>query len=829
MLDPDISTHDALGHLSVSEPDDPASLDRRRFLQLVGMGMGAGTLAGPGTSLLDSLTGSHDAAWAAGPLDDHQGIVVVIGLYGGNDGLNTVVRTNDGKYRDQRGNLAIDPGDTLRLDGSSGLNPGLPVLKKFWDGGKLAIVEGVGHTTGQLSHFASMATWMSGMLTGLPTSGWVGRWLDNEFNGRKELFGAAEIGSSVPLHMVGERTSATTVGLTQPSFGVPRHWRVAGDRALHSTVRTMARDHAPTSLLGAIGQAQVDQLDVARSFSSVLPDQRDGDSKIEAQLGVAARLINANLGFRVLSTGFGSFDSHAGQPSQHATRLRELNAGITKFFATLDPRWAGRVTVMTFSEFGRTPHGNAGQGTDHGTSAPQFVLGAGVRGGFYGQRPSLAGIERWGRMDTHVDARSYYASIIDGWLGGGSTDVLRGNFENLRLFRTAPSRTGSVPVKLGSSAAVTATAPSAFEAVTPERIFDSRTGLGGPRGRIGPGETIRVAVSGAGPVPADATAVAVNVTAVYPTADSYLTVYPTGEELPDSSTLNPRPGIVTPNSTIVGVGSDGTISIFNRHGHADVLVDVMGVFVPGGGERGRFQPLSPSRLLDTRDGNGVAKRRIRQRSSTSLQVTGRGGVPSSGVDAVVVNLLAIRPNGEGWVVGWPSGEPMPVVSNVQYQTGRTVPTLAVVKVGQGGRIDLMASDGDLDMVVDVVGFFGTQGSLMQAVDPQRLLDTRSGNGAPRRRVGRGGEITLQVVGRGGVPDGATAAALNVTAVAPTEDTYLTVYPGGERRRSTSSLNPDRGQVSANLVVSKIGGDGTVKIYSNRGDVDLVADLTAYFV
>ena len=117
MLDPDISTADALRHLSQAPPTDALSMDRRRFLQLVGMGLGAGAVAGPGTSLLDHALGHDASAWAAGPIGPDDGVVVVIGLYGGNDGLNTVVPVNAGLYRTQHGSLAISGADTLRLDG----------------------------------------------------------------------------------------------------------------------------------------------------------------------------------------------------------------------------------------------------------------------------------------------------------------------------------------------------------------------------------------------------------------------------------------------------------------------------------------------------------------------------------------------------------------------------------------------------------------------------------------------------------------------------------------------------------------------------------------
>ena len=110
---------------------------------------------------------------------------------------------------------------------------------------------------------------------------------------------------------------------------------------------------------------------------------------------------------------------------------------MKRFFEVLDPAWASRVTVMTMSEFGRTM-GTYGMGTDHGTAAPHFVFGQNVKGGLYGQRPALSGLARWDRMAHHVDFRSYFVLVIDGWLGGGSVEALGGGFENLGLFQARP-------------------------------------------------------------------------------------------------------------------------------------------------------------------------------------------------------------------------------------------------------------------------------------------------------------------------------------------------------------------------------------------------------
>lgn len=825
MLNPDISTSDALRHLH--RPVDPTSLDRRRFLQLVGMGLGAGALAGPGSSVLDSLIPGHDpSAWAAGPIGAEDGIVVLIGMYGGNDGLNTVVPINDGLYYDYHGSLAIDGGETLPLDSESGLNPALTEFKRFWDAGQLAIVEGVGHAQDEFSHFSSMAKWMAGQTTGLPTSGWVGRWLDGYLSGSKDLYAAAEIGHSLPLHLIGNSSAATTVPVGQPRFGIPREWRLEQDRAMFASIRSAASPDLST-WLGRVGGAQIDQLDVAATLSPIIPesDQLPTD-EIVAKLEIAARMINANLGFRVLSAGFGDFDSHAGQPEQHPTRMSELNAAVERFFSTLDPRWAGRVTVMTFSEFGRTPFGNDGNGTDHGSSAPHFVFGAGVKGGFYGERPSLAGLQRWERMPTHVDLRDYYGSVLDGWLGGGASDVMPGTRTDLGLFTTGPSIDPNFPPpsELGE-----------FVAMAPQRIYDSRNGVGGRQVAIGAGETVEVQIAGEGGIPASGiSAVAVNLTSIRPGTKTFMTAFPTGQARPDSSTLNPRAGSVVPNMTIVGVGSGGSISMFNNRSNVDLTVDVMGYFQPGNSATsltsfGRLMPLTPSRILDTRSGVGAPQARVRGGSRLSLQVLGRGGVPETGVDAVVLNLLSVRPTGNGFVTAWPSGSTKPETANLSFRQGRNIPNLTMCKVGSDGQIHLESNAGQVDLVADVVGCFTNTGQQLSPVAPTRLLDTRIGTGAPQRRVGAGQEITLQVTGLAGVPAGARAVALNVSAVQPTQQTFLTVYPSGESRPEASSLNPDPGAVSANLVIAKVGGDGSVKIFNNRGDVDLLADLTAYFL
>ena len=311
MLDPDISTADALRHLSVTETD-PFAIDRRRFLQLIGMGVGAGLIASSGGSLLNlDLPGLDPSVWAAGPIGANDGILIVLGMFGGNDGLNTVVPFNDGNYRTQHGSLAIPGSSTLPLDADTGLNPALTELKRFWDAGQLAIVEGVGYPDPDLSHFSSMAKWMAGRPTGIPSTGWIGRWLDGRLAGSKDLFAAAEIGQSVPLHLIGQQQQGTAVPAGRPGFGASTDVR---SQKIYTAVRRLGAGDLST-WRGRVGQAMIDQLDVARTLAPLIPpDDQMSDTELVADMEVMARLVNANLGFRVLTAGWGDFDSHVVSP-----------------------------------------------------------------------------------------------------------------------------------------------------------------------------------------------------------------------------------------------------------------------------------------------------------------------------------------------------------------------------------------------------------------------------------------------------------------------------------------------------------------------------------
>lgn len=822
----DVSTADALRHLTAAPDRAAHALDRRRFLQLIGMGAGAGLVSGPGSSLLDALVLGHDpSTWAAGPIGAHDGVLVVIGMYGGNDGLNTVVPLDDPAYYDQHGSIAIPAEQALALDGGNGLHPELTTLKQFWDSGQLAVVQGIGYPNADQSHFNSMAYWMAGQPGGVPSSGWVGRWLDNYLGGSTDLFAAAEIGSGVPLHLLGNSSRGTGVPDRLPGWGRERGPR---DVAAYDALRAM-RTGGNGPWFAATGQAVVDTIDVNARLAPFYPATADElpGGQMERKLQIAARLINANLGFRVLTVGWGDFDSHAGQPDMHPARMRELNAGLNEFFATLDPAWASRVTLMTFSEFGRTSWANDGQGTDHGSAAPQFVLGANVRGGVYGTRPAIAGLERWERMDFSVDLRSYYASVIDGWLGGGSSDVLGGNWENLQLFAAAPGAgDGTLPTTPRPPYA--GSAQGEFVPLTPARLVDTRT-AGAP---LSPGGVLSVPIVGKGGVPATGvTAVVANVTAVDASQAHYFTVYPGGTGRPGTSNINGGPGRAVPNLVVIGVGGNGAIEVFNSHGTTHCLVDVFGYFTTESDDADRFVAVTPARLFDTRTGDGATAGKLGHLAPIEIQVAGNAGVPDDAT-AVVLNLTVTEPDAPGYLRLTPAGEPTAPTSNVNFGPGTTVPNLAIVRLGAGGAVALDGAGAGKHAVGDVFGYFGGEssgdGSRLRAIAPQRVLDTRNGTGAPAAPVGPGNPVAVTIAGTAGVPDDAVAVVLNVAATNVAAPSFVTAWPGGEDMPGTSNLNLLPGETLANLVICRLGTGGTVSFGNKLATCDVLADVLAYF-
>ncbi len=378
------------------------------------------------------------------------------------------------------------------------------------------------------------------------------------------------------------------------------------------------------------------------------------------------------------------------------------------------------------------------------------------------------------------------------------------------------------------------TLAGSFVPLSPTRVLDTRSniGAGGP---VAANSTIRVQISGKGGVPASgAMAVVLNVTVTSPQKNGFLTVYPDSTTTPNASTLNFAAGQTVPNLVTVKLSSAGKVAITNTSGGTvQVIADVSGYYVAGtAGSAGALVPLSPSRVLDTRSNIG-AQGPVGSYSTIDVQITGHGGVPTSGVAAVVLNITATRSQAAGYLTAFPSGSPLPTASNLNFAAGQTVANLAVVKLSSTGKVAISnRSGGTVEMIADVSGYYlsGTVDSPggFVPVSPSRILDTRSNTGASGP-VASHATIHIQASGRGGVPaSGVTAVVLNITVSSPQAEGYLTAYPDATALPTASNVNFAAGQTVANLAVVKVSADGKVAITnSSSGDVQIIADVSGY--
>lgn len=407
--------------------EDPEVVSRRRLLQ--------GLLAVGGVGVAGGLPALRDAA-AAGPrLRRDERILIVVTLDGGNDALNTVVPMGDGRYRDLRGPLAITRG-VRPVGGGLGLHPNLSWLHGEHRAGRLATVLGVGEPTRDRSHFSCMAKWMGGTAAGPPfTDGWLGRYLDEI--GADAIAGVAVGNQGVPLVLQRRNGSAVGLPVIGDLFGADRRFPDGRTKPIVHAHRTLRRfrssglSTAADAVLGAQAEAIDASVDVNPVFSPELPANQ---AQFLNDMELAVRLVNLDVGARVVHVTYPGFDTHSDQRPLHDDMLGVLDAGLAAFARRLRPALADRVVTFVYSEFGRRAERNGSGATDHGAAGLSFVLGRPVTGGLYGQQPSLRRLDDRGDLRHHVDHRSVYATLLEDYLGVDATPILGASYERLRIF-----------------------------------------------------------------------------------------------------------------------------------------------------------------------------------------------------------------------------------------------------------------------------------------------------------------------------------------------------------------------------------------------------------
>lgn len=385
-----------------------------------------------------------------------------------------------------------------------------------------------------------------------------------------------------------------------------------------------------------------------------------------------------------------------------------------------------------------------------------------------------------------------------------------------------------------------------FHALVPTRILDTRPAsqIGAFNTPLGPAMTRVVSISDPPSIPSSGVlAVVMNVTVTDANASSYLTLWPSGSAQPMASNLNWSVGDTVANQATVQVGANGALSMYNNRGTADVVIDVSGYFTdPGSGSAGDYVPVAPARVIDTRPATQVGpySTPLGPGAVDAVQITGAAGVPAAGVSAVVLNLTATDTSESSFLTAWPDGVARPLASNLNWGAGSTVANSVTLALGQAGRIDLYNLAGDADLVVDVSGYY-TDGSLapsalFHALFPTRALDTRPATqmGPYSSPLAAGQQLGVSLAGRFGIPSMAAsvppvAVVLNVTATDTNFPDFLSVYPASSGVPPLiSNLNWAAGQTVADMVVVQLAADGTVELYSPRGQVDVVADVLGWY-
>ncbi len=365
-----------------------------------------------------------------------QRTLVVVQLSGGDDGLNMVVPYGDGLYYQLRPQLAIPADQALPLDGQLGLHPNLKAFKALYDQGRLALIQGVGYPNPSRSHFRSMEIWHTARPEGSADQGWLGAFMAQVYQANESPFQCVNLGNSIPKAILTEYAPTAAVQDTATfQFLADRRLPAAREPLLKTFGQIYAKPSRRLPALELVAQAW----DTAARGVAILgssaeryqPSAQYPTSPFGKTLQQVAQMLAADLGTRVFYVSLGGFDTHANEKPAHANLMSQVSDGLAAFYSDLEQMGRGeQVLVLGFSEFGRRVRENGSGGTDHGAAGPMFALGHGVKGGLYGDHPSLSNLDE-GDLRHAVDFRSVYATVLEDWLGVSSKSVLGASYDRL--------------------------------------------------------------------------------------------------------------------------------------------------------------------------------------------------------------------------------------------------------------------------------------------------------------------------------------------------------------------------------------------------------------
>lgn len=400
---------------------------RRQFLQVTG-----GIIVGLGLGTLD---GGRGRALAAEPsraprhASDGDRTLVIIYLGGGNDGLNTIAPLGAGRYHDLRPTLGINETDALPLNTTLGFHPDLSGIKALYDAGKVTIIQGVGYPNPDRSHFRSFDIWATAQHKGVSPVGWLGRLLDLTGGSQANPLRAIAVSPAVPKPLLGSTAAAVAIDSLE-------NFQIKGSPQAVRAVRSMYRlGDGPLAVVRGRGTTAAEAAEAVQRLAAgyspgvEYPEQNG----LARNLQLIVRLLAGGSGAQVVHTTLGGFDEHANEKAGHDRLMGVFDQAVSAYQADLEAnRLADRVMTLVYSEFGRRAGENGSGGTDHGAAGPCFLIGTRVRGGVYGEHPSLTDLVD-GDLRYGIDFRSVYATLLESWLDGPADEVLGERYERLNV------------------------------------------------------------------------------------------------------------------------------------------------------------------------------------------------------------------------------------------------------------------------------------------------------------------------------------------------------------------------------------------------------------
>ena len=373
--------------------------------------------------------------------DAREKTLVVIQLTGGNDFMNTLVPYTNEHYYDARKKIVIGQNDVLPINKTLGINNNAAPLKRLFDEGKVAIVQGIGYPNSNRSHFRGMDIWHTCEPDRVGSEGWLGLAIKDLDPKSENVLTGINIGQGLPRAMSVAGVPVTSVGDLE-SYGVMNkiEQERLKERSLQAFKDIYGQAIGSGQVAEYIGKTGLDVLkgadllaDVASKYQSSI---EYADNSIAKSLRDVARIHFADLGTRVFYTNHGGYDTHANEMPAHPKLLTDLSGAISDFMDDLEQHNApDDVSILVFTEFGRRMRDN-GSGTDHGSGGGAFLIGKNVKGGLYSEYPSLNpnDWEHGEDLKHTIDFRGIYGTVLDQWLGLDARPIVKGEFEQIKPF-----------------------------------------------------------------------------------------------------------------------------------------------------------------------------------------------------------------------------------------------------------------------------------------------------------------------------------------------------------------------------------------------------------